>query len=65
MLLALTSVERFQTLGALDTENMKKTEQYYLFGIEEHAKQNCLSGTCSLVSWSETMITIICALIKR
>ena len=40
MLLALTSGQRCQTLAALNISNMKKTEQYYLFGLEEHAKQN-------------------------
>ena len=40
MLLALTSGQRCQTLAALDIANMKKTERYYLFGLEEHTKQN-------------------------
>ena len=40
MLLALTSGQRCQTLAALDIANIKKTEQYYLFGLEEHTKQN-------------------------
>jgi len=40
MLLALTSGQRCQTLAALNISNMKKTEPYYLFGLEEHAKQN-------------------------
>ena len=39
-LLALTSRQRCQTLAALNISNMRKTEQYYLFGLEEHAKQN-------------------------
>ena len=40
MLLALTSGQRCQTLAALNISNMRKTEQYYLFGLEERAKQN-------------------------
>ena len=40
MLLALTSSQRCQTLAALDIANMKKTEQYYLFCLEKHTKQN-------------------------
>ena len=40
MLLALTLGQRCQTLAALDIANMKKTAQYYLFGLEEHTKQN-------------------------
>ena len=39
ILLPLTSGQRCQT-AALDIANMKKTEQYYLFGLEEHTKQN-------------------------
>ena len=40
MLLALTSGQKCQTLAALNISNMRKTEQYYLFGLEQHAKQN-------------------------
>ena len=41
MLLALTSGQRCQTLASLDISSMKKTQQHYIFNLEEHAKQNC------------------------
>lgn len=40
MLLALTSGQRCQTLVSLDIGSMKKTQQSYIFNLQEHAKQN-------------------------
>lgn len=40
MLLALTSGQRCQTFASLDIGDMKKTLPYYIFTLQEHAKQN-------------------------
>ena len=64
MLVALTSGQRCQTLAALDIANMKKTEQHYLFGLEEHTSK-IVQGICFQISVSEGMITIIYAYIRR
>ncbi len=40
MLLALTSGQRCQTFTCLDITAMKKTDDYYVFHLTDHVKQN-------------------------
>ena len=40
MSLALTSGQQCQTTVSLDISSIKKSQQWYIFNLEEHAKQN-------------------------